>query len=96
MVAPGHGLLLLLSAAGGSALLVGPFRLGILRQARMETSLPEVHMPGDLRPDLPGPTDTQRLREEDVGENKGSLGVPAPGNPPLPFHIHNDRKAAPH
>ena len=78
MVALGYRLILLLSARGGSDLPGGPFRLGILHQYRMETPLPEVHPPGDLRPDLLVPTDAQRLREDDGGKDKGSLGVPTP------------------
>ena len=39
----------------------------------METPLPEVHPPGDPRPYFPGPTDTQRLCEDNMDEDKGSL-----------------------
>ena len=96
MVAPGYRLLLLLFAAGSSALPGGPFRLGITQQARMETPLPEVHLPDNLRSDLPGPANAQRLREDDLGKDKGYLGVQTPVNYPLPFHGHYGREAEPH
>ena len=75
VVALGFRLILLLHVTGGPALPVGTFRLGIYHQARMKTPLPEVHPPGDPRPDFPGPTDAKRLREDEVGKDKGSLGV---------------------
>ena len=62
----------------------------------METSLPEVHPPGDLRPDFPGPTDSQRLCGDDVGKDKGSLGVPTLVNYHLPSHRQNGREVATH
>ena len=95
VVALGYRLLLLLSAAGGSDLPGGPFRLGITHQARMETPLPEVHAPGDPGPDLLGPADAQRLCEDDMVEYKGFLGVTAPFNYPLPFHSQYGCEAAP-
>ena len=42
----------------------------------MDTPIPEVHLPGDPYLDLPVPVDTQGLREEDVGKDKGPTGVP--------------------
>ena len=53
----------------------------------METTLPEVHPSGYPHPDFPGPTDTKRFREDDMGKDKGSLGVPTPVNYPLPFRM---------
>ena len=96
MVAPGYRLLLLLSNTGGSYLPGGSFRFGIPHQARMKTPLPEVHLPGDPRPDLTGPADAQRLRKDDMREDKGYLGAPTPVNYPLPFHSQDGREAAPH
>ena len=96
VVDPGYCILLLLSSNGGSALPGCPFRLDIPHQARMDTLLPEVHPPGDPRPDLLGPVDAQRLCKNDLVEDKGSLRVPTPVNYPLPFHGQDGRKAAPH
>ena len=79
MVTPGHGVLLLV-AGGGPDLLVIPFRLGVPHQARMQTPLPEVHALHNLCP-----ADAQRLRENGVGEDEGSLGVPTPTEIPAPF-----------
>ena len=61
--APGHSVVLLLTAEGGPALLGIPFRLGIPHQARVLALLPEVHTPCYPCPDLPGPADAQRLCE---------------------------------
>ena len=47
MITPGYRLILLLSSTGGPALPRCPFRLGVSYQAYMETSLLEVHPPGD-------------------------------------------------
>ena len=96
MLATGYHHHLLLSAAGGPALLGGPFHLGIPHQARLETPLSEVHPPGYTRPDLLGPADDKRLCEDDVGKEKGSLGVPTPVHYPLLFHGQDGREAAPH
>ena len=78
MVAPHNGLILLLPAPGGPALSGGTFRLGIPHQAYVDNPPPVVHPPGDPRPDLLCPTDTQRPRNNEVGEDKGSLRVPTP------------------
>ena len=96
MIALGYLIILVLSATGGPALPEGPFRLGIPHQACMETPLPEVHLPGDPRPDFLGPPDAQRLSDDEMGKDKGSLGVPIPVNYPLPFHGQYGREAAPH
>ena len=85
MAAPGYRLILLLPAIGGPALSGGPFHLGIPHQSPVETSLPEVHPPGYPRPYLPGPADAQRLCKNDVGRDKGSLGVPIPSKHLLPL-----------
>ena len=61
-----NDLVLLLSSTSGPALPGSPFRHSVPYQTCMDTPLPEVHPPGYLRPDLPGPADTQRLREDDV------------------------------
>ena len=96
MVAPGCRLHPLLSAGGGPDLPGGPFRLSIPHQACMETPLPEFYPPDDPRPDLPGPADAQRLREDNVGNDKGYLGVPTPVDKPLPFHGQDGCESAPH
>ena len=96
MIALGYLIILVLSATGGPALPEGPFRLGIPHQACMETPLPEVHLPGDPRLDIPGPADAQHLCGDNVGKEKGSLGVPTPVNYPLPFHGQYGPEAAPH
>ena len=94
MVAPGYRLFLLLSARGGSAPPGGPFRLCIPQQARVETPLPEVNPPGDPRPDLPVPVDTQCLHEDNMGEDKGTLRVLTPVDYSLPFHGQDGREVA--
>ena len=76
VIAPCYGVVLLLLARGGAALLRSPFRLGVPDQASMLSPLPEVHAPGDTGPDITGPADAQHLRENDLGKDKGSLGVP--------------------
>ena len=67
-------------ATGGPILIGGPFCLHITYQAYVETPLLEFHLPNYLRPDLLGPADAQRLFENDVGKDEGSLGVPTPTN----------------
>ena len=81
----GHGVFLLLTAEGGPALVGSPSRLGEPRQDSMLSPIPEFHAPGDSGPDLTGPEDAQRLCKNDVGEDKGSLGVPTPRDYPPPF-----------
>ena len=76
MVALGYRLILLLPATGGPALPGGPFRLGVSYQFCVETSLPEVQGSRYSGTDIPGPADAQPLRKNDVGKDKGSLGVP--------------------
>ena len=96
VVAQGYRLLLLLPATGGPALPGFPFRLCVPHQACVETPLLEVHLPGDPRPDFPGPTDAQRLRKKDMGKDEGSLGVPTPVENPLLFNSQYGRKAVTH
>ena len=97
MVAPGYRLLLILIPdRGGSALPGGPFCLGVLYQDRMDNPLPEFHLPSDPRPDLLGPADAQHLCEDDIGKDKGYLGVPTTAKNPLPFHRQYGREAAPY
>ena len=62
----------------------------------METSLIDIHLPGDPHPDLLGPADTQRLCNNNVSKDEGSLVVPTPTKNPLPFHSQYGREAAPH
>ena len=76
---------LFLPAHGGPALPGGPFRLGVSYQSRVETPLPEVHPPRYPGMDILGPTDAQRLRENDVRKNMVSLGVPTLVKYPLPL-----------
>ena len=78
VIAPRYGVVLLLAAEGRTALSDSSFRFSVPYQARVLAPLLEVHLPGDLCPDLLGPADAQRLSEDDVGEDKGSLRVPAP------------------
>ena len=96
MVTSGHNFVLLLAAGGGPALPGSPFCLGIPHQARVQTPLPEVHAPRYPGPDLSGPADNQRLREDNVGEDDGSLGVPTPTENPPPFRGQNCREAVPY
>ena len=96
VVAPGHGFVVLLDASGSPALLGSPFRLGVSYQTRVQTSLPEVHVPGDPCPDLSGPADAQRLCKDDVGEDEGYLGVPTPTEKPPPFRGQDSRKSEPY
>ena len=96
MVASGYRLILILSSAGGPVLHGSPFRLSVSYQACMETPLPEVHPPGYTHPDLPGPADTQRLREDEVGKDEGPLGFPGPPEYSPPFRSQYGREAAPY
>ena len=88
MVALGYRLFPPLSAAGGSSLPGDPLHISITHQARMENPIPEVHLPGDPRPDLPVSVDAQHLCDDDIGKGKGFLGVTTPVKYPLPFHGH--------
>ena len=76
--APGHGIVLLLGAEGGPALLGSPFRLGIPHRDSILSLLPEVHAPGEPGLYLLGLADAQRLCEDGVGKDEGSLGVLSP------------------
>ena len=96
VVAPCNILVLLLSSTGGPSLPGGLFRLSIPHQSRVETPLPEVHPPGDPFLDILFPADTQYLRENDVGKDKGPLGVPTPTKSPPSFCCQYFREAAPH
>ena len=96
VITPCNDLVLLLSSTSGPALPGSPFRLCVPYQARMDTPLPEVHPPGYLRPDLLSPADTQRLCEDDVGEDKGLLRFPTPAEYPPPFRSQYGREAAPY
>ena len=57
---------------------------------------PEVHLPGDPCSDTPGPADTQRLCEDDVGKDEGTIGVPTPANNPPSFRSQYGLEAAPY
>ena len=96
VVASCHGLILLFCSTGGPALPGSPFCLGNPHQACVETPLPEVHPPGDLRLDLLCPADAQRLRKNDVDKDKGYIRVPTPVENPPPFRCKYYREAAPH
>ena len=85
MIALGYHLILLLSSAVSSSLPGCPFRLIVSYQACVETHLPELHPPGDSGSDLSRPTDTQRLCEDNVNKDEGSLGVPGPTKYPPPL-----------
>ena len=73
VVTPCNGLVLLLSSAGGPALPGSLLRLGIPYQACMDTHFPEVHPPGDPRPDILGPANDQRLLKDNVDKDEGPL-----------------------
>ena len=96
MVTMSYGVVVLLSAGGSPSFSVCRFRLGISYQTRVLTYLTEVHAPRDPGPDLSGLADAQRLRENDVGKDKGSLGVPTPSDNPPIFCGEDSREAAPH
>ena len=51
----------------------------------MDTPLLEVYPPGDLGSDLSGPTDIECFREDNMGKDEGSLGVPGTPEYPPPF-----------
>ena len=85
VLSPGFRLIPLLPDGGGPALPGSPFRLGIPHQTCVENPLPEIHPPCYSGPDFPGPTDNQRLPEDDVGKDKESLGFPTPVD--YPFFI---------
>ena len=57
VVAPGQGLVLLLSSVGGPALPGGPFHLGVPHQTRVQTLLQKFNAPRSPGPDLSGPAD---------------------------------------
>ena len=61
----------------------------------METFLIYVHPPIVPCPDLPGPVDAQRLRENDVGKYKEPLGVPTTVEYNPPLRVKYGRKLAP-
>ena len=96
MIATCYSLFLLLSTTGDPYLPGGSFRLRMPHQACVDILLPEVHPPGDPRPDLLGPADFQRLRKNVVGEEKGLLGVLPTANNLLTFCCQYCREAAPH
>ena len=93
---PGYRLILLLAVRGGPDLSGGPFRLGVPHQARVLAPLPEVYAPRDPCPDFSGLADAQRLCENDVGEDEGSLEVPTPCENPPSFRGQDSREAVPH
>ena len=96
VIAPGNRLILLLSNTGGPALPGIPFLLSASYQSRVETPLPEVHLPHYPGPYLLGPTDAKRLCKNDVGLYEGSLGVTGPTKYPPPFHNQDCREVAPY
>ena len=73
VIASSDRLIPILSSSGGSSLPGYPFHLRISYLACVDTPIPEVHPPGDPGPDLPGPVDTRRFREDNVGKDKGLL-----------------------
>ena len=78
MVASAYRLILLLSSAGGSALLGCPLCLSISYQACVDTLLTEVHPLGDHGSYLSGLTDAQHICGDDMSKDKGTLEVPGP------------------
>ena len=62
----------------------------------METLLPEVHLPGDTCQDFLGPTNTQHLREDNVGKDEVPLRVLGPPEYPLPFLCQYGHESAPY
>ena len=95
MVSPYDGVVVLFAAGGGPAFSGSSFCQGISYQTRVLDPLPYVHAPCNPGPDLSGSADAQRLRENNVGEDKISLGVPTPCENPLPFRGQDIRKLAP-
>ena len=71
------------------------FCLGFPHQARVLAPFPEVHAPGDPRPDLLGLAVAQRLRKNDVGKDKGYFRVPTNFENPLPFRVKDYHEVAP-
>ena len=96
MISFGYRLILLFPDTGNLALPGGPFRINVPHQACLYPPLPEVHPSGDPHPDLPGSADAQCLRENNVGEDKGYLGVPTHTKYPPPFRYQDGREAAPY
>ena len=62
----------------------------------MWTPLPEVHAARYPGMDVSVPVDAQRLREDEVGEDEGSLGVQTPAKNSSPFRGQYCHEAAPH
>ena len=95
MISPGYLLILPLPATGGPALPRRPFCLGVSDQSHVETPLPEVHPPRYTGLDILGPTDAQRLCEDDVDKYEGSLGIPTLSENLSPFRGQYFREEAP-
>ena len=76
--------------------MAAPSALATPHQARVETPLPEIHLPGDPHPDILCPIDAQRLCKKNVGEDKRTLGFPSPANNPPPLHCQYFCEAASH
>ena len=96
MISTSYSIVLVLPDTGVPALPGGPFRLGVTSLYRMETPLPDFHLPGYPRPDLFGPADAQRLCNNNVGEDKEYLGVPNPIENSPSFHCQDGRESVPH
>ena len=96
MVVPCDGIILLLAAGGGPALLGISFRLGVSYQTRVLTPLSEVHAPRYPGPDLSGSADAQHHCKNDVGKDEGSLRVTTPVETPPSFRGQGFCEAAPH
>ena len=96
MVTPTYGFVLLLAAGGRPALSGSSLRHGASYNTRVLASLPEVHALRDPGPDISGLEDAQRIPDNNVGKDKGSLGVPTPAKNLPPLCGQDSRKLAPH
>ena len=87
-------LVLLLSSTSGPAIPGSTLCLHVPDQARLKTSLPEVHLPTNPSTNFPGSAYVQRLCENDVGEDEGPLVVTTPSKNPPSFRSQYIHKPA--
>ena len=88
MIDTGFLLVLFLTSSCSPSLSGITLHLRIPHQSCVEIYLLELHPPSYPCSDLPGYLYAQRLCENGLGEDKGSLGVPTPVRNNLPFHSH--------
>ena len=87
MIALRYRLILLLSSPGGFDLPTSPAWRNLYQRSIR---------PGDPRPDLHGPADTQNLCEDNMGKYEGPLGVPGPPEYPPSLLIQYGREPEPY